>query len=90
MGCRVIATTSGAAKAESRERWVPMKVANYAETPDWGSTVRDLTGGEGVDLVVETVGPPTIAQSLIVAARYSEIVLLIWNAPGPPEPRDSR
>ena len=85
MGSRVIATTSSPAKAEKLRTLGADEVVNYAETPDWGSAVRSLTGGTGVDLVVETMGPPTIAQSLIAAARYSEIVLLIWKAPGHPD-----
>jgi NADPH:quinone reductase-like Zn-dependent oxidoreductase len=59
-------------------------VVNYAKNPKWGSAVRDLTGGEGVDLVVETMGPETIEQSIIAAARYSDIVLLMWKSPNRP------
>ena len=55
------------------------EVINYAATPQWGAVVRDLTNGEGVDLIVETMGPPTMEQSLTAAARYSEIVVLIWR-----------
>ena len=46
----------------------------------WGMVVRDITGGEGVDLVVETMGPETIEQSIIASARYADIILLIWKS----------
>jgi len=84
MGCRVIATTSSVEKAEKLRQLGADEVVNYVTNPQWGSAVRELTGGEGVDLVVETMGPETIEQSLIAAARHSEIVVLIWKNPGRP------
>lgn len=84
MGCRVIATTSRDDKAEKLRALGADEVVNYLATPNWGQAVRDLTGGEGADLVVETMGPETIEQSLIACARYSEMVVLIWKAPNRP------
>ncbi|MFL9873831.1 zinc-dependent alcohol dehydrogenase family protein [Paraburkholderia megapolitana] len=80
MGCRVIATTSQDAKAEKLKTLGADHVINYVETPQWGAAVRELTGGLGADLVVETMGPETIEQSLIASASYSEIVVLIWKS----------
>jgi NADPH:quinone reductase-like Zn-dependent oxidoreductase len=80
MGCRVIATTSKDEKGGRLRELGADHVVNYAKTPDWGSKVREITGNIGVDLVVETMGPETIEQSLIAAARYSEIVVLIWSS----------
>lgn len=37
---------------------------NYRTTPQWASAVREATDGLGVDVVVETVGGSTFAQSL--------------------------
>lgn len=53
---------------------------NYVRTPQW-----EVTGGEGVDLVVETMRPETIEQSVLAAARYSDIVLLVWKAQDRPD-----
>ena len=36
---------------------------NYGDNPDWGKAARQLVGGEGVDLVVETAGA-TLGESL--------------------------
>jgi NADPH:quinone reductase-like Zn-dependent oxidoreductase len=80
MGCRVIATTSSDPKAERLRQLGADHVINYRETPRWGAEARELTRGQGVDLVVETMGPETIEQSLTAAARYSEIVMLIWRS----------
>lgn len=80
MGCRVIATTSDDTKARRLRELGADEVINYLSTPHWGAAARELTGGEGVDIVVETMGPPTMEQSLIAAGRYSEIVVLIWKS----------
>ena len=54
------------------------------DVTDWGAVVRELTGGEGVDRVVETIGPATLEQSLIASARYGQIMLLITRSDGKP------
>ncbi|WP_079249031.1 zinc-binding dehydrogenase [Streptomyces sp. MJM1172] len=51
-------------------------VVNHRRTPDWSRSVRELTDGLGVDLVVEAGGPDTIEQSVRVSALYGQIVLL--------------
>jgi len=55
-GATVIAITSNAEKAARLGELGAAHVVNYVETPDWGKSVRDLTGGHGVDHVVEVVG----------------------------------
>lgn len=83
MGCRVIATTSSAAKAERLRELGVDDVVNYATTPQWSQEVRALTGGAGADLVVETQGPATFGQSLRAAATYAQICLLWVVSPTP-------
>jgi NADPH:quinone reductase-like Zn-dependent oxidoreductase len=80
LGCKVIVTTSQDTKAERLKALGADHVINYRTTPEWGDAVESLTGG--VDLVVETMGPETIAQSITASARHGEIVLLIWRAAG--------
>jgi NADPH:quinone reductase-like Zn-dependent oxidoreductase len=80
MGCRVIGTTSSDSKADRLKALGADEVINYAKNPQWGDAVRKATGNVGVDLVVDTMGPETIEQSLIAAARYSEVVVLIWKS----------
>ncbi|WP_217577641.1 NAD(P)-dependent alcohol dehydrogenase [Mesorhizobium sp. GbtcB19] len=74
MGCRVAAITSRAEKAERLRALGADRVIAAAETPEWGMKLREATGG--IDLVVETGGPATFAQSLIASALYGRIVLL--------------
>lgn len=73
VGATVIATTSSAAKAEQLRALGAAQVVNYAEDAEWGKSVRTLTGGRGVDRVVEVGGPGTIAQSLRAVALGGEI-----------------
>jgi len=49
-------------------------VISTSDMAEWGGAVRDQTGG--IDLVVETGGPATFAQSLIASTLYGHIVLL--------------
>jgi NADPH:quinone reductase-like Zn-dependent oxidoreductase len=82
MGCRVISTTSSAAKAARLRDLGADHVIDYTATPSWWQEVRSLTGGLGADLVVETNGPATIEQSVRAAAFYGQIVLL-WGTGDP-------
>lgn len=82
LGCKVIVTTSQDTKIDRLTALGADQVVNYRTTPHWGDAIRDLTGG--VDLVVETMGPETIEQSITATARYGEIVLLIWASPTHP------
>jgi NADPH:quinone reductase-like Zn-dependent oxidoreductase len=52
-GSRVIATTSSKEKAEKYKALGVDHVINYREAPEWSGKVRELTGGEGVDHVLE-------------------------------------
>ncbi|TAJ74278.1 MAG: NAD(P)-dependent alcohol dehydrogenase [Phenylobacterium sp.] len=72
-GATVIATTSSAAKADQLRALGAAEVVNYADDPEWGKAVRALSGGRGVDRVVEVGGPGTIAQSLRAVALGGEI-----------------
>ena len=49
---------------------------DYSDLPDWGEKVRSLTGGQGVNRVVEVVGSATIGQSLCAVASGEEVVLI--------------
>lgn len=64
MGARVISTTSSDAKAERLRELGADQVINYRDIPDWGKAAKSLTGGAGVDLVVEVGGAGTLNQSL--------------------------
>ncbi|WP_416899372.1 MAG: zinc-dependent alcohol dehydrogenase family protein [Minwuia sp.] len=64
MGARVIATTSSDAKAARLKELGADHVVNYLDITEWGKAAKSLTGGAGVDLVVEVGGAGTLTQSL--------------------------
>ncbi|KAL4867285.1 hypothetical protein BDV12DRAFT_209960 [Aspergillus spectabilis] len=63
VGARVIATTSSAEKVSMLKSLGAEHVINYCETPNWGPVAKQLTGGVGVDLVVDVAGPSTLRES---------------------------
>jgi NADPH:quinone reductase-like Zn-dependent oxidoreductase len=75
-GARVIATSSSDEKLEKLKSLGADHVINYRETPAWGRRAFELTGGRGVDEVVEIGGPGTMAQS-IAACRMGGHISLI-------------
>jgi len=76
MGATVAITSSSGEKLERAKALGADHVVNYREQADWGRTVRDWTGGRGVDHVVEVGGPSTLAQS-IEAVRVGGHISLI-------------
>lgn len=75
-GARVIATSSSDAKLERLKALGADDLINYRETPAWGARAFELTGGRGVDTVVEIGGAGTLDQSMI-ATRVGGHVALI-------------
>lgn len=63
-GARVIATSSQNVKLERVKQMGASDGINYKDTPAWEEKVRELTGGQGVDHVVEVGGAGTFNQSM--------------------------
>jgi NADPH:quinone reductase-like Zn-dependent oxidoreductase len=68
MGCRVIATSSSDAKLERLGALGEEHLINYKAHANWGEQAFELTGGRGVDLVVEVGGPGNLPQSISALA----------------------
>jgi NADPH:quinone reductase-like Zn-dependent oxidoreductase len=64
VGARVIATSKSEAKREKLAALGADHVIDYVARPDWGKAAVALTGGRGVDLVIEVGGAGTLAESL--------------------------
>ncbi|KAK5740805.1 hypothetical protein LTR17_004395 [Elasticomyces elasticus] len=67
-GARVIATTSSKEKGGKLKQLGADHVINYKEDSNWGETAKKLTGGSGVQHVIEVGGPNTVKQSLKAVA----------------------
>jgi NADPH:quinone reductase-like Zn-dependent oxidoreductase len=64
LGARVILTSSSDKKLEHARKLGAWATINYKTTEQWGKEARQLTGGRGVDHVVEVGGAGTLEQSL--------------------------
>jgi NADPH:quinone reductase-like Zn-dependent oxidoreductase len=63
-GATVISTSSSDAKLQRLKELGADHLINYKEKANWGAAAAALTGGRGVDAVVEVGGAGTLAQSL--------------------------
>lgn len=75
-GARVIATSSSDDKLARLKALGADELINYKDVPAWGARAMELTGGRGVDTVVEIGGAGTLDQSMI-ATRVGGHVALI-------------
>ena len=75
-GARVIATSSSGEKLERLRDMGADETINYKETEAWGTKALELTGGAGVDTVVEVGGAGTLGQSMHAARIGGHIALL--------------
>jgi NADPH:quinone reductase-like Zn-dependent oxidoreductase len=75
-GARVIITSSSDAKLERARQLGATDGINYKTTPDWERRARELTGGVGVDHVIEVGGANTLGRSL-KAVRMDGMISLI-------------
>jgi NADPH:quinone reductase-like Zn-dependent oxidoreductase len=76
MGARVISTSSSDEKLERLAALGADHTINYKTTPAWGTKVQEMTGGKGVDHVIEVGGPSTLPES-IDAVRIGGHIALI-------------
>lgn len=75
-GATVIITSSSDDKLVRARALGADHTINYKTTPEWGKRVLELTGGRGVDHVIEVGGPGTLPQSLTALARGGHIALI--------------
>ena len=64
MGARTIVTSSSDEKLARMRELGAADGVNYRTTPEWDARVLELTGGVGVDRVVEVGGPGTLQRSI--------------------------
>lgn len=76
LGARTIVISSSDYKLEKMKALGASKVINYRMNPEWDTVVLELTGGSGVDRVVEVGGPETFDRS-VNAVRVGGIIGLI-------------
>jgi NADPH:quinone reductase-like Zn-dependent oxidoreductase len=75
-GCTVIATSSSDEKLERLKSLGADHVINYKRDPDWGAAAQKLTGGRGVDHILEIGGSGTLPQSIVAARNGGHIAVI--------------
>ena len=80
-GARVIVTSSSDAKLERVKDMGADFLINYLTTPDWDKQAKEITGGVGVDHIVEVGGAGTFGKSLR-AIKIGGHIGLIGNLSG--------
>lgn len=76
MGAEVFVTSSSDEKLERARALGASGLINYRATPDWDKRVRELTGGEGVDHILEVGGTNTFEKS-VKAIRFAGHIAVI-------------
>lgn len=75
-GARVIATSSSDEKLARAKALGADGVVNYKTTPDWDQEVLKLTGGAGVDHVLEVGGAGTLPKSLQAVGIHGQVNII--------------
>lgn len=75
-GATVLITSSSDEKLERAKELGADHGINYKTTPDWHDEARRLTGGRGVDQVIEVGGPGTFERSLAATAVSGRVSLI--------------
>jgi len=75
-GLRTIITSSSDDKLEQAKALGADHTINYATHPEWQDRVKHLTGGRGVDRVLEVGGDGTLERSLACTAVNGTIALI--------------
>lgn len=75
-GARVIVTSSSDTKLERAIELGASDGINYKTVPDWDKRTRQLTGGAGVDHVVEVGGAGTLARSLNAVRTQGHVAVI--------------
>jgi NADPH:quinone reductase-like Zn-dependent oxidoreductase len=75
-GARVIITSSSDEKLERAKSMGADNLINYKKTPDWEQKVLELTGGLGVDNVIEVGGVGTLAKSFQTVGYRGQVSLI--------------
>jgi len=78
LGARVILSSSNDEKVKAVKQKIGIDAAINYKDENWPNQVKEITGGNGVDVVVDTAGGDVLTKS-ILAAGYSSRIAIIGN-----------
>jgi NADPH:quinone reductase-like Zn-dependent oxidoreductase len=91
-GIKPIITSSSDAKLEDIKKLGsaenPVIGINYSTNPDWDVEARNLTGGLGVDIVINNVGATAMYKSINALVNRSGTISLVGFLGGIPDPSE--
>ena len=76
LGAKAIVTSSHDQKLERAMEMGALGTANYRGNPDWQLNVREISGGHGVDQVLDVGGRDTLSKALEILAYGGHIALI--------------
>jgi NADPH:quinone reductase-like Zn-dependent oxidoreductase len=79
-GARVVSVTSNPDKAERLRKLGVDDVIDRNEVPHWEQEVLELTGGDGVERVVDAVGLSTLPKS-VAAGAFNALITVVGAFP---------
>lgn len=77
-GVKTIITSSSDAKLEAVKKLAPELIhgINYKTTPNVGEEAMRISGGNGVNIVINNAGVPTIPDNIASLTRYGSIAMV--------------
>lgn len=76
LGARVIVTSSSDEKLERAKALGMWAGINYRRVKDWGKEARRLSGGKGVDHIIDVGGAGTLAQTLRAVKMGGQVSII--------------
>jgi NADPH:quinone reductase-like Zn-dependent oxidoreductase len=76
VGAKPVITSSSDAKLERATAMGAVGTANYRQDPDWHLAVKEITGGHGVDQVLDIGGRSTLPKVLEILAYGGHVALI--------------
>ncbi|WP_326503334.1 NAD(P)-dependent alcohol dehydrogenase [Rothia nasimurium] len=76
LGAEVIVTSSSDEKLEKARKLGATHTINYSTTPNWEDQILALTGGQGVEHIIEVVGGSSINKSIKALAFQGNIYVI--------------
>jgi NADPH:quinone reductase-like Zn-dependent oxidoreductase len=76
LGANSIITSSQDSKLERAMEMGAIGTANYRANPDWQLKVKEISGGHGVDQVLDVGGRDTLAKALEILAYGGHVALI--------------
>lgn len=76
LGLRILLTTSSKEKARlAKEKYGALETVDYTNS-DWPDQIKNLTHGNGVDIVVDVTGGNTLTQCLKICAYHARVAVI--------------